>query len=47
MDLETSIEGNSLVFDSINEMHYKCQRKSVNCSRSYIDSPDWIKRKKQ
>ena len=47
MDLETSMEGNSLVFDSINEIHYKCQRKSENCSRSYIDSSDWIKRKKQ
>ena len=47
MDLETSMESNSLVFDSINEMHYKCQRKSENCSRSYIDSSDWIKRKRQ
>ena len=40
------MEGNGFVFDSINEMYYKCQWKGLNRSRSYIDSPDWIKRKK-
>ena len=26
---------------------YKCQKINPNCNRSYIDSPDWEKTKKQ
>ena len=47
MSIETSLEGNSFVFDSIDEMYYKCHTISLNHSQSYIDSPECIKTKKQ
>ena len=44
--LEKSMRGSEIIFDSVQLMHYKCQK--VNCRRgvSYIDSPDWRKKKK-
>ena len=47
MGIETSMEGNNFVFASLDEMYYECHRKSINCRRPYIDSPDLIKIKKQ
>ena len=35
----------NLVLDSIDGMHYKCNKISLNHGRLYIDSPDWIKKK--
>ena len=42
-NLETSIKGSDIIFYSVQLMYYKCHK--VNIS-SYIDSPDWIKKKK-
>ena len=37
--LEESMKGSELVFDSVDLLHYKCLKISLNCSISYIDSP--------
>ena len=34
------------IFDSVQLMHYKCHRVNFRRDGSYIDSPDWIKKKK-
>ena len=33
-----SMKGNDFVFDSIDGMHYKCNKISLNCGGVYIDS---------
>ena len=40
------MRGSDYIFDSVQLLYYKCQ--SINFKRegSYIDSPDWIKKKK-
>ena len=45
-NLEISMRGSNLIFDLVQVMYYKCQK--INCSLggSYIESPDWIKKKK-
>ena len=45
-DLEKSMEESKFIFDSVQIMYCKCYK--VNFSRvgSYIDSPDWNKKKK-
>ena len=45
-NLETSIRGSDLTFDSVQLMYYKCL-KQIFTWWSYIDSPDWILRKNQ
>ena len=45
--LETSMRGSDFsFFDSVQLFYYKCHE--INCKRggSFIDSPDWIKKKK-
>ena len=37
--------GSDFIFDSVQLMYYKCH--NFKHGGSYIDSPDWIKRKKQ
>ena len=44
--LEASMEGNEFIFDSVQLMYYKCHRAYFSLSGSYIDFPDWIKKKK-
>ena len=44
--LETRIWGSDFVFDSIQLLYYKCHRITFKCGETYIDSPDWIKKKK-
>ena len=44
-NLETSMEGSDFAFNSVKLLYYKCHRINVRCSDSYIDSPDWIKKK--
>ena len=41
------MEGSDFVFNSIDRMHYKSNKINLNLGRDYIDSPDWIKTKKQ
>ena len=45
-NLETSMRGSDFNFDSVQLMCYKCHKENFGCSGSYIDSPDWIKKKK-
>ena len=45
--LEESMKGSNFVFDSIDGMHYKCDKISLNGVGSYIDFPDCIKKKKK
>ena len=35
------------VFDYVNLLYYKCYKINLNRGGSYIDSPDWIKNKKE
>ena len=41
------MKGSEPVFDYVNLLHYKCHEINQNRGESYIDSPDWIKNKKQ
>ena len=44
-NLETSMRGSDFIFDSVKLLYYKCHK--INFKRGgYIDSPDWIKKKK-
>ena len=45
-NLETSMKGSDFIFDSVQLMYYKCHKVNFIRSGSYIDSPDWIKKKK-
>ena len=42
-----SMEGSEFVFNYVHLLHYKCHKINPNHCGSYIDSPDWIKNKKQ
>ena len=44
--LETSMQGNDFIFDGVSLLYYKCHKINVKCGGSYIDFPDWIKKKK-
>ena len=46
-NLEISMRGNDFIFDSVQLMCYKCHKVTFRCGGSYIDSPGWIKQKKQ
>ena len=45
-NLQTSMRGNDFIFDSVHLMYYKCHKVNFRHVGSYIDSPDWIKKKK-
>ena len=45
-NLETSMKGSDFIFDSVQLIYYKCCKVNFKCDGSYIDSPDWIKKKK-
>ena len=40
------MKGSDFVFDYNHLLYYKCHKINPNCGGSYIDSPDWIKNKK-
>ena len=44
--LEESMKGSDGVFHSVELLHYKCIKISLNRGGSYIDSPHWLKSKK-
>ena len=46
MNLETSMRGSDFIFDSVQMMYYKCHKVNFRRGSSYIDSPDWIKKKR-
>ena len=41
------MKGSHCVFVYVHILHYKCHKINTNCRGSYIDSPDWIKNKKE
>ena len=45
-NLETSMGGSKLFFDSVQLMYYKFDKVNFRPDGSYIDSPGWIKNKK-
>ena len=45
-NLKTSIRGSDCIFDSVQLMCYKCHKANFRRGGSYIDSPEWIKKKK-
>ena len=40
------MRGSDFIFDSVQLLHYKCHKIDFKSSGSYINSPDWIKKKK-
>ena len=44
--LETSMRENEFLFDSVQLIYYKSYKESFVRGGSYIDSPDWTKKKK-
>ena len=40
-----SMSGSDFVLDYAQLLHYKCHKINLNRGGSYIDSPDWIKKK--
>ena len=45
--IKISMRGSDFIFDSIQPMYYKCHKVNFKLVGSYIDSPDWRKKKKQ
>ena len=41
------MRGSEFVFNYVHSLYYKCHEIDPNCGRSYLDSPDWIKKKKK
>ena len=41
------MKGSDFIFDSFQLMYCKCYKVKFKSIGSYIDSPEWIKRKKQ
>ena len=46
MNLETSMERSDFVFDSVQLLYYKCHWINLRRGSSYVDHPEWIKKKK-
>ena len=44
--LETSMTGSDFIFDSVQLLYYKCHKINFKRDGSYMDSKDWIKKKK-
>ena len=44
--LEIAIKDSHFTFDCVHLLYCKCHQINLNCVGSYIDSRDWIKRKK-
>ena len=40
------MRGSDFIFDLVQMMYYKCHKIGFKRGGSYIDSPDWIKKKK-
>ena len=45
-NFETSMRVSDFIFDSVQLMHYKCHKVHFKRCGSYMDSPNWIKKKK-
>ena len=47
IDREQFLTGGNFIFDYVSEMHYICNKITLNHDESYIDSSKWIKSKEQ
>ena len=45
--LETKMKGSSYIFDKVDLLEYHLHKISLNRGSSYINSPEWLKIKKQ
>ena len=45
--LEASMKGSDVFFDCVHLLCYKCPKTHFKGGRSYLDSPDWIKNRKE
>ena len=41
------MKNSAFVFDFLHLLHYKCHKINLSRGGSYIDTPEWIKTKKQ
>ena len=41
------MNGSESIFDSVDVLYYRLNKISLNCGGSYIDSPKWLKIKRQ
>ena len=41
------MRGSDFIFNSVQLMYYKCHKVNFRGGGSYVDSPDWIKNKKE
>ena len=41
------MKSRDFIFDCVHSMYCKCHKTNLNCGRSYIDSPDWMKNKRK
>ena len=46
-NLEISMRRSGFIFDSAQLIYYKCHKVNFKLVGSYIDSPDWINKKKK
>ena len=44
-ELEESMDGSHLTFDGVNTLYYKLNKVTLSRGRSYIDSPEWLKKR--
>ena len=45
--LEESIKGSELIFGSADVLYYDFNKVSLSSGGSYIDSPEWLKKRQQ
>ena len=45
--LEESMKGSEFSFDSVDALYYDLNKVSLSGGESYIDSPEWLKNKKE
>ena len=45
--LEESMDGNQFTFDGVNALYSDLNKINLNRGGSYIDSPEWLKNKKE
>ena len=38
------MRGGDFIFECVHLLYYKCHKINPNCGRSYVDSPDWVKK---
>ena len=47
LNLQEKMKGSDFAFDGVNSLYYDFNKSSINRVGSYIDSPQWLKKKNQ